>query len=117
MTAMTMSPTGLPDSLVVSIDDVYVRGANALVIEQGSTVSDAKFSPPSGGADVDLGPVLGHGQLLLSASASEVAAEPHEGNRFVRIIGTLTPDALIVIARSMRLEPAGTMRPLEGTKP
>jgi hypothetical protein len=110
MTALTMSPTGLPGSLVVSIDDVYVRGANALVIEQGSTVNDAKFSPPSGGTDVDLGPVLGHGQLLLSASASEVAAEPHEGNRFVRVIGTLPPNELIAIARSMTLQPPGTMR-------
>jgi len=110
MTALTMSPTGFPGSLVVSIDDVYVRGANALVIEQGSTVNDATFSPPSGGKDVDLGPVLGHGQLLLSASASEVAAEPHEGNRFIRVIGTLPPDELIAIARSMTLQPPGTMR-------
>jgi hypothetical protein len=112
-----LNALGVPGSLVASIDDVYVRGRDAIVIEQGSTVNDAKFSPPTGGENIDLGSVLGRGQLLLSASASEVAAEPHEGRRFVRVIGTATPDELIAIARSMRLQPAGTMRPLEGTKP
>jgi hypothetical protein len=106
----TPTATGLPGSLVASIDDVYVRGVDAVVIEQGSTVNDAKFSPPTGGQDVDLGPVLGHGQLLLSTSGSEVVAEPHEGRRFVRVVGTLPPDELIAIARSMTLQPPGTMR-------
>jgi hypothetical protein len=107
-----VNAAGLPGSLVVSIDDVYVRGPNAIVIEQGSTVNDAKFAPASGGQDVDLGAVLGRGQLLLSASASEVVAEPHDGTRFVRVVGTLPPDELIVIARQMTLQPPGTMRPL-----
>ncbi len=108
----SMTATGFPRSLVVSIDDVYVRGPDALVIEQGSTVNDAKFSPPDGGRDVDLGPVLGHGQLLLSAPGSEVVAEPHDGTRFVRIVGTLPPDQLIALARSMTRQPFGELRPL-----
>jgi hypothetical protein len=108
--AFSMNAAGLPGSLVVSIDDVYVRGSDALVIEQGSTVNDAKFTAPLGGEDIDLGEVLGHGQLLASASASEVVAEPHDGTRFVRVIGTLPPDELIAIARQMTLQPPGTMR-------
>ena len=108
---------GVPGSLVASIDDVYVRGRDAIVIEQGSTVNDAKFAPATGGQDVELGTVLGRGQLLLSASASVVAAEPHEGRRFVRVTGTVPPDQLLAIARSMRLQPGGTMRRLEGTQP
>jgi hypothetical protein len=102
------NPFGLPGSLVASLDDVYVRGRDAIVIEQGSTVNDAKFAPPTGGSDVDLGDVLGRGQLLLSASASEIDAEPHEGRRFVRIVGTVPPRELIALARSMTLQPPGT---------
>jgi len=109
--AFSPNAAGLPGSLVVSIDDVYVRGSDALVIEQGSTVNDAKFDAPSGGEDVDLGKVLGHGQLLASASASEVVAEPHDGKRFVRVIGTLTPDELTAVARQMTLQPPGMLRP------
>jgi hypothetical protein len=105
---------GVPGSLVASIDDVYVSGSNAIVIEQGSTVNDAKFSPPSGGQSVDLGRVLGPGQVLLAAAASEVVAEPHEGRRFVRVTGTVPPDQLVAIARSMTLQPNGSMRPLQG---
>jgi hypothetical protein len=108
--AFSPNAAGLPGSLVVSIDDVYVRGSDALVIEQGSTVNDAKFAAPSGGQDVDLGGVLGRGQLLASASASEVVAEPHDGTRFVRVVGTLPPDDLIAIARQMTLQRPGTMR-------
>jgi len=108
--AFSPNAGGLPGSLVVSIDDVYVRGSDALIVEQGSTVNDAKFTPASGGEDVDLGEVLGRGQLLLSASATEVVAEPHDGTRFVRVVGTLPPDELIAIARQMTLQPPGTMR-------
>jgi hypothetical protein len=104
------NPFEPPGSLVASIDDVYVRGHDAIVIEQGSTVNDAKFTPPSGGIDVDLGPVLGRGQLLLAASGSEVDAEPDEGVRFVRIVGTVPPEELIALARSMTLQPHGTER-------
>jgi hypothetical protein len=107
---LTANPFGPPGSLVVSIDDVYVRGADAIVIEQGSTVNDAKFKPPSGADAVDLGPALGRGQLLLSASASEVDAEPDGGVRFVRVVGTVPSQELIALARSMTLQPAGTER-------
>jgi hypothetical protein len=109
----TFNALGVPGSLVASVDDVYLRGPDAIVVEQGSTVSDSTFTPPPG-ESVDLGPVLGRGQLLLSASASEIVAEPHEGRRFVRVIGTVPPEQLIAIARSMTLQPAGTMRPLSG---
>jgi hypothetical protein len=105
-----LNPFGLPGSLVVSIDDVYTRGADAIVIEQGSTVNDAKFTPPSGTDKVDLGSVLGQGQLLLSASASEVDAEPDGGVRFVRVVGTVPPPDLIALARSMTVQPHGTER-------
>jgi hypothetical protein len=109
----TFNALGVPGSLVASVDDVYLRGPDAIVVEQGSTVSDSTFTPPPG-ESVDLGPVLGRGQLLLSASGSEIVAEPHEGRRFVRVIGTVPPEQLIAIARSMTLQPAGTMRPLSG---
>jgi hypothetical protein len=54
---------------------------------------------------VDLGPTalghLGQGQLLLSATASSVAAEP--GVHFVRVTGTADPDLLLTVARDLTM--------------
>lgn len=87
-------------SLVVAIDDVYVRGPDIIVIEEGETMNGARFAPASGGESVDLG-VLGRGQLLLSATGTTVAAEPANGTRFVRVIGNVASDLLLQVARSL----------------
>jgi len=102
------TPSGLPGSLVAEIDYVYVSGPDVVVIEQGGTINGAKFKPPTGGENVQLGP-LGLGQLGLSASASLVTAEPTKGLAFVRVSGTVSPSVLERVARSMHLAPAGTI--------
>ena len=87
-------------SLVVAIDDVFVRRPDLIVIEEGETLDGARFPAPAGGTSVDLG-VLGRGQLLLSAVGTTVNAEPADGTRFVRITGTVSPEELTAVARSL----------------
>jgi hypothetical protein len=90
-------PTG---SLVVAVDDVFVRGPDVIVIEEGEALNGARFPAPAGGVTVDLG-VLGRGQLLLSAVGTTVNAEPAAGTRFVRVTGTVSPEELVAVARSL----------------
>jgi len=91
---------GAPASLVVTLEDVYVRGPDVLVVEQGSASNNAGFAPPTGGRPVDLG-VLGAGQLVLAATASSVVAQPAGESKFVRVTGTVDPRLLVQTARSL----------------
>ena len=105
------NPAGLPGPLVVEMDDAYANGPDVIVIQQGETMNGANFAAPSGGVGVSLG-ALGAGQLVLSATGSQVVAEPFGGQRFLRITGTLSPDALVALARSLVLAPGGTITKL-----
>ena len=73
---------------------------DVLVVEQGVTSNNARFAPPTGGRPVGLG-VLGAGQLVLSATASSVVAEPAGESKFVRVTGTVDPRLLVRTARSL----------------
>jgi len=105
---------GLPGGLVTEMDDVYVHGADVLVLQQGSTLNGATFTPPANGTSVDLGR-LGHGQLLIAGNGSTVVAEPGNGKGFVRLSGTFPPDELVTIMRALTRQPAGTLTRLAGT--
>jgi hypothetical protein len=104
---------GLPGGLVTEIDDVFVRGADVVVLEQGSTLNGATFAPPANGVGVDLGR-LGRGQLLIAGNASTVVAEPGNGKGFVRLSGTLPTDQLVGLMRGLAKEPGGTLTRLQG---
>jgi hypothetical protein len=107
------SASPLPGSLVTEIDDVFVRGSDAIVLQQGSSIGGATFNPPAGSDGVDLG-ALGAGQLLYAANASTVTAEPNGGKRFIRLSGTLPPDVLVGLARSLVSQPSGVLRRVAG---
>lgn len=100
--------SGLPAGLVTELDDAFVRGPDLIVLQQGETAGGARFQPPTGGEAVDLGG-MGRGQLLLSAGGSVVTAEPEGGSQFVRVSGTVDPSVLLAVARSLRVEPPGTL--------
>ena len=104
---------GMPGGLVTEMDDVFVRGADVLVLQQGSTLNGATFAAPANSLDVDLGP-LGGGQLLLFGNAATVVAEPGNHKGFVRLSGTLPADELIALMRSLSKEPGGTLTRLTG---
>jgi hypothetical protein len=105
---------GLPGGLVTEMDDVYVRGEDALVLQQGSTLNGAMFKPPANGVGVDLDR-LGQGQLLIAGGGAAVVAEPGNGKGFVRLSGTLAPDELVALMRGLTKQPGGTLTRLHGT--
>lgn len=101
--------TGFDDPLrrgaiVTSMSDVWVRGADAIVVEQGGTLEGKRpFEDDPNARRVDLGE-LGEGEVRYSLRASEVRVLTG-GGRFLRVGGTLRPSQLLEIARS--LEPTG----------
>jgi hypothetical protein len=104
---------GLPASLVAELDDVWVEGPDLIVLEQGGTMGGERFAPPTGGQQVDLGP-LGRGQLLLSGQGPVLTAEPATGFSFVRLSGTVPPGVLLQVARSLRQRPPGSIVTVPG---
>ena len=92
--------SGTPTSRVITLEDVYVRGPDVIVVEQGGSSNNAPFAGPTGGRPVDLG-VLGHGQLVLAATASSVVGLPAGESKFVRVSGTVYPRLLVQTARAL----------------
>lgn len=91
-----------------SFADVYVRGVDFLVIDQGGTLQGADpFTEDPTSPRVDLGP-YGSGELRLSALGLEVRAK-RSGGRFVRVRGTLEARELASVAKALT--------PTEGTGP
>lgn len=107
---------GLPGGLVSEMDDVYVRGADAVVLQQGSTLNGAKFALPDHATAVSLG-ALGNGQMLIAGNVTTVVAEPGNGEHFVRLSATLPPDDVIALMRSLAAQPGGTLTRLPGGQP
>ncbi|MHB1911661.1 MAG: hypothetical protein ACYCTI_06355 [Acidimicrobiales bacterium] len=108
------SPLGVPSGLVSELDDAYVSGPNLIVVQQGVTAGNTVFKAPTGGVNVALGSVMGTGQLMLSATASFVNAEPDGGSHFVRVSGTVSPAELVRVARSLEQESPGRLVQLKG---
>jgi len=108
------SPLGVPSGLVSELDDAYVSGPDLIVVQQGVTAGNSVFKAPTGGVDIALGPVMGTGQLMLSATASFVSAEPDGGSHFVRVSGTVPPAELVRVARSLEQESPGRLVQLRG---
>jgi hypothetical protein len=99
---------GLPGGLVSEMDDVFLRGADAIVLQQGSTMNGATFSPPANAITVSLGS-LGEGQLLLAGNVTTVVAEPGNHKQFVRLSATLPPREVIALMRSLAVQPGGQL--------
>lgn len=84
-----------------SIADVWVRGADVLVVDQGFVTSPGgEIEEHPHAEEVDLAE-LGTGEAFLDLRSSEVRAQP-EGGGFVRVYGTLSLDDLVDLARSLR---------------
>ncbi|HZU71524.1 MAG TPA: hypothetical protein VE990_02015 [Acidimicrobiales bacterium] len=109
------SSSGLPNALVTELDDTFVDGPNLIALQQGSTIGGSTFPPPPSGESVQLGD-LGTGQLVVTALGPIVTAEPG-GTQFVRLIGSVPPDVLVQVARSLKVESPGTLTTIPGTAP
>jgi hypothetical protein len=103
---LTGSPTALTgDPDVALYTDVWVRGGDLLLLDQGASRSGAlPFDPASTLGPVDV-PGLGAAELAVDLRLAEVRLTRPEGG-FVRLAGTLDPDDLVELAATLRLEGA-----------
>ena len=81
--------------------DVWRRGNDVIVLDQGGTLfGAAPFGPADGSRPVDLGG-LGAGEAIPGTRMSTVrVAQP--GGRYVRLAGTLPVEQLVTLARTLR---------------
>jgi hypothetical protein len=88
------------------IADVYERGLDVLVVTQGGTLRGAPpFELDPARQQVDLGR-FGPGEVRISAVGNQVRALTGDGHYLV-ISGTLAPEELAAVARSLRTIPGG----------
>lgn len=87
---------------VASTADVFERGIDVVVVDRGGTLNlERAIQSRPEGRSVDLGPVLGPGELLLSWSGPEVRWGDADG-KFIRVFGTIGVDEVLALARSLR---------------
>src|SRR5205085_12686058 len=107
--------------VIGNIVDVYVRGADALVVERGgkldvTPVGDEDLGSLGDEKDVDLG-ALGTGKAGIGGAGPfgyrEVRAFPARG-RYVVVAGTLPEAELVAAMRSLHAWPGATLRYLDG---
>jgi hypothetical protein len=85
-----------------SVVDVWTRGPDLLLVDQGATLGGAPaFAPDASAPQVDLGPVLGKGEVVLSAVNPGVRVAL-AGGRYVRVAGTLPTGDLAALARQLQ---------------
>jgi hypothetical protein len=100
------------DSLIAGFADVYVRGPDVLVVDQGSTLGGG---PPFGAEDrtlpIDLG-APGQGEVVptLGTVQARIAVG---GGHFLRLVGTLPPRQLESIAAHLVQQPGSALRYLD----
>jgi hypothetical protein len=89
---------------VALLTDVWVRGADVLIVDQGAVRGDGvpPWDDRPYSEDVALG-ALGDGVVVFDLRLSEVRVSRPDGG-FVRVAGTLPPDRLVAVARSLELE-------------
>jgi hypothetical protein len=106
--------------VIAGIVDVYVRGADAVMIERGgkldtTTVDESDLGSLVDVRDVDLG-ALGIGKVGIAGIGPwgyrEVRATPSQG-RYVVVAGTLAEDQLIALARALQPWPGTELRYLD----
>lgn len=86
--------------LVAAVTDVWRVGDDVLIVDQGGTIGQVlPFPPHPHGRPVELG-ALGEGEWFFVPTGAEVRVVRPPG-RFVRVTGTLPPEDLIELARSL----------------
>jgi hypothetical protein len=100
------------DLRIAAVADVYTRGADFLVIEQGGTLGGSPaFAADPTAAGVDLG-ALGRGEAILGLAGSQVRVLLQPAG-YVRVIGTDDTSHLADIARQLRPQPPGELHFLD----
>lgn len=94
--------------LTAFVVDVFAAGPDLVTVEQGGTLGGVDILPELPEAPtVDVG-ALGSGTLALTGQGVHLQIGL-EGGRFVRLVGTVHPDVLVDLARSLRPVPGGEL--------
>lgn len=86
--------------LVASAADVYVRGRDVVIVDQGASLGGGDPFPPVEGARIEDAGALGEVEVLPAPQVMEVRADL-DGGRFVRVLGTVPVDDLLALARRL----------------
>jgi hypothetical protein len=94
------------------VSDVFVRGADVVIVERGGTLrNQAPWAVDAANATIDLG-TLGKGEIVLGGRSAEVRVLTG-GGHYVRVFGTLPPNDLAAIARQLHPVPGGQLKFLD----
>lgn len=87
--------------VIAGVSDVFVRGIDMVVVEQGGTLGQI---PPFGSTPnsevIDLGELARSAEWFLTVTGAEVHALIPPG-RYVKVLGTLPSDEIIALAKSL----------------
>lgn len=87
-------------SAIASTADVWQRGSDVLILDQGGSLGGRQAYPPDPtNRSIDLGG-LGTAEVVLGLGTNEVRIVVGRG-RYARVIGTLSTGALVDVARSL----------------
>lgn len=95
---------------VTYLSDVWVHGADVVVLDQGGTVGNVDPFPGLGGVEVDL--ARGPGTLTYGLGGPVVIVDLG-GGRFLRARGTVAPDLLVDLLEGLDEVEGGELRLLE----
>ncbi|MGI8794888.1 MAG: hypothetical protein ACR2H3_17225 [Acidimicrobiales bacterium] len=96
-------------TIYASTVDVFVRGADAIVVEVGGTLNlSTAFDLDPANPQIDLGGDLGTADVILGTSGAELRALVGDSGRFVKVKGTVPVADLEAVMRSLRPTEAGT---------
>jgi hypothetical protein len=84
---------------VATITDVWVRGADVIVLDQGATTAELPFPRSEVAAPADIGGF--DAEVVLDLRATEVRIVLGDGG-FVRVSATLPPDEVVALAQSLQ---------------
>lgn len=98
--ALPKSDPLAPSIAPTSTSDVYIRGADFVVIDQDPSLGQLIGLEKRVSRDVKLDD-LEEGKLIVDARMNEVRAKTPDGS-YVRIFGTLEPDELLELADDLR---------------
>jgi hypothetical protein len=103
---------GKRDALVAGFVDVYQRGTDVLVVDQGSTLGGTPpFEPDPTAEPFDLGPV-GKGELVLTVGSALARINLGQGH-YLRLVGTLPPADLRAVAANLTKVSGSALRYLD----
>ena len=99
--AASTDDTNTRSQVVAGVSDVFVRGRDVLIIDQGGTLGGVPpFGVHPGATSVDLGEVAKVAEVFATPTGFEARALLPPGH-YVKVIGTLPVEELIAIARQL----------------